>query len=152
MCYFSTNHPAYLTQSRAVKMSLFPWHARFSSSLRFDSLSFHTFWCLSLKFFPEWKKPESLGPMNLYASYKRMWSQGENFPPSRLAKFTSLYIHVDHICGCSRHQNQGLAMLCNNTHLTWNRLRHDCHFLQEDFPAITSSTPPNPSHHTPSWN
>lgn len=148
MCYFSTNHPAYLTQSRAVKMSLFLWHARFFPSLSFDSLSFHTFQHLSLKFFPEWKNPESMGSTNLYASYKRMWPQGENFPPSRLAKLISLYIHVSNLCGCSRLQNQGLAVLCNTTSPAWNVLLHGYHFLQEAFPTITSSTPPTPISHT----
>lgn len=92
-----------------------------------------------------WAPRTSMFPIREYDHREKI------FHHTNLARFASLCIHINHTCGCSRHQNQGVAVLCNNTNLTSNDLWHDCHLLQEAFPTITSSTllsPPQNPHTT----
>lgn len=120
-------------------MSLFLWHARFFSSqlwfTEFPHLSVAEF-----EVFPSMKKPRICGSHILCASCKRSQLQRENFPPSRQAKFSRLYIPFNNLCGCPRHQNQGLAVLYNNASPVWNGLLHD------ECSNVTFSRGPFPIH------
>lgn len=81
------------------------------------------------------------GSHDLYVSYKRMWPQRGNFPPSTLAEFSRLYMHVNNLGDCSRPQNQGSAVLCSNASPAWNGPLHD------ECSNVTSSRKPFPIHH-----
>lgn len=58
--------------------------------------------------FPKMKTFRNCGSHEyLMCSYKKIWPQRETYPPSQLATFSRLYIHISNLCSCSRYQNRG---------------------------------------------
>lgn len=150
MCYFWTNHPAYLTQSRAIKMALFLWHPDSLPPSALTHQSFHTFQWLSWKLFPGWRNPESVGPLSSMPSIRGR--DHRSFPPSRLAKLSRLQLPAKQSlqllktwesgAGCARQEHQ----LCLQWLAVWWMLKG--HLFKGAFPIHHIPHPP----HTPSWN
>lgn len=142
MCYFSTNHYAYLTQSRAVKNVSFSVTCQILFLPQLWLTEFPHLSVAEFEVLRRMKKPRISGSHILSASYKRMWPQRKNSTSSRPAKSSRLYT-LNNLSGCPTHQNQGLAVLYIITSPAWNGLLYD------ECSNVISSREPFPIFHPP---